>query len=66
MVYLLCRCMVCDHTFADVAVDCNQEKKIYCPLCNGGVEVEEAKLPQDKKWASCVKANCKTCKKKSN
>lgn len=52
-------CINCAHKFyAEVCFE-DIEEKIYCPVCGGGVELEEV---EESKNSKC--SNCKKCIKK--
>ena len=60
--------MQCDHEFYCLETDCNQVNRIYCPVCQGGVNVNEIEKPVNKKWSSCnhKKNSCQNCSQKNS
>ena len=65
MAILQGHCMVCGHKFYVLHLDCNNDDQIFCPLCEGGVDLTEIKKSPDRRWAKCVhtisKGKCKGC-----
>ncbi|MFA4931100.1 MAG: hypothetical protein WC570_04525 [Patescibacteria group bacterium] len=60
MSLLHCQCINCQHDFYSLQVDCRQLEVVLCPLCQGGVEIDDIKKPHDKMWGKCkkVKGKC--------
>ncbi len=58
-----CEYINCAHKFFWLSVDCREEDKVYCPLCQSGVDISDMELPQEKKWSECKKKSCQDCKK---
>lgn len=62
-----CSCVKCNHKFYHLKTECCAQSYIFCPVCDGVVDVEEIKKPVGKNWGVCSKSNtsCCDCKKKS-
>lgn len=63
-----CRCLQCEHNFFCLETDCRAMDWVCCPLCQGGVDVDDCDKPEDKKWSRCNhsnEVNCKNCPKKT-
>ena len=61
------KCLGCNHEFYHLEVECEKGNSVYCPVCGGATELDEADLPQGEKWArKCVHAGgCVGCQKNS-
>lgn len=63
---LKCICIDCNHIFYSLLTDCDKDFKVYCPLCQGMVDVDDLPLENDKNWGRCRHGGCQKCKKKNS
>lgn len=64
-----CRCLQCEHDFFYLETECRFTDRVFCPICQGGVDVDDLQKPEGKEWSKCShgkKRNCKNCPKKNS